>query len=155
MVFQFTDTDARPAATSILYETANERESPEYFTVSAHASAERTSKYLLNTMELIVPAALLIILAVLAFSYRDLIDVAVGFTGVVLSVLWMFGILGWLQIPAGVSIIIGPVLIVGLSVDYGLHVFMRYREQREAQSASNARAGSDATREGRAENEGI
>ncbi len=129
IVFQFSDNDARSAATTVLYETANDRQNPEYFTRGEHASDERQSKYLLNTMELIVPAALLIILAVLAFSYRDVIDVVVGFTGVVLSVLWMFGILGWLQIPAGVSIIIGPVLIVGLSVDYGLHVFMRYREQ--------------------------
>jgi predicted RND superfamily exporter protein len=131
MVFQFANTDDRSAATAALYETANDRTSPEYFTVGEHTRGERTSKLLMNTMELIVPAALLIILAVLAFSYRDLVDVAVGFAGVVLSVVWMFGILGWLQIPAGVSIIIGPVLIVGLSVDYGLHVFMRYREERD------------------------
>ena len=38
--------------------------------------------------------------------------------------------------------IIGPVLVVGPSVDYGLHVFMRYREEREARSASEDRAGS-------------
>ena len=131
MVFRFAETDDRSAATAALYESANDRESPEYFTRGEHAGDERQSAYLLNTMELIVPAALAVILAVLAFSYRDLVDVAVGFTGVVLSVLWMFGILGWLQIPAGVSVIIGPVLIVGLSVDYGLHVFMRYREQRD------------------------
>jgi predicted RND superfamily exporter protein len=130
MVFRFADTDARLAATAALHATANDRGSPDYFTVGEHASDDRTSAYLLNTMELIVPAALLLILAVLAFSYRDLVDVAVGFAGVVLSVLWMFGILGWLRIPAGVSIIIGPVLIVGLRVDYGLHVFMRYRERR-------------------------
>jgi len=130
IVFQFADGDARTAATAALYEAANERDSPEYFTAGEHASAATNAQYFQNTMELIVPAALLLILAVLAFSYRDVIDVLVGFTGVVLSVLWMFGILGWLQIPAGISVIVGPVLIVGLSVDYGLHVFMRYREQR-------------------------
>jgi predicted RND superfamily exporter protein len=42
----------------------------------------------------------------------------------------MFGILGWLGIPAGMTIVIGPVLIVALSIDFGLHVFMRYREER-------------------------
>jgi predicted RND superfamily exporter protein len=130
MVFRLADTDDRTAATAALYEAASDGDNPDYFTVGEHASDERTASVLLNTMQLVVPAALLIILAVLAFSYRDLVDVVVGFTGVVLSVLWMFGILGWLQIPAGVSIVIGPVLIVGLSVDYGLHVFMRYREQR-------------------------
>ena len=130
LVFPLADGDGRSAATAALHGAAGERASPEYFTVGEHASQDRTASYLTNTMQLIVPAALLLILTVLAFSYRDLVDVAVGFTGVVLSVLWMFGILGWLGIPAGVSVIIGPVLIVGLSVDYGLHVFMRYREQR-------------------------
>jgi predicted RND superfamily exporter protein len=133
MVFRLADNDDPTAATAALYETADERErSYEYFTTGEHARGASSAQYLQNTMELIVPAALLLILAVLAFSYRDLVDVVVGFTGVVLSVLWMFGILGWLQIPAGMSLIVGPVLIVGLSVDYGLHVFMRYREQRGA-----------------------
>ena len=130
MVFRLADDDARSAATAALHGAASERAGPEYFTAGEHATEERQASYLQNTMELIVPAALLVILAVLAFSYRDPVDVVVGFAGVVLSVLWMFGILGWLRIPAGVSVIIGPVLIVGLSVDYGLHVFMRYREQR-------------------------
>lgn len=137
MLFRFESPDAgddaaerRTAATAALYELAGQREGPEYFTLGEHAVAESNANFSQQTMELIVPVALLAILAVLAFSYRDLIDVIVGFTGVVLSVLWMFGILGWMQIPAGMTMIIGPVLIVGLSVDYGLHVFMRYREER-------------------------
>jgi predicted RND superfamily exporter protein len=130
MVFRFAETGDRSAATAALYETADQRQSPEYFTAGEHASAEANAQYMGNTMDLVVPVALLLILLVLAFSYRDLVDILVGFTGVVLSVLWMFGILGWLGIPAGMSLIIGPVLIVGLSVDYGLHVFMRYREER-------------------------
>ncbi|PSP53219.1 hypothetical protein BRC74_04855 [Halobacteriales archaeon QH_7_68_42] len=153
MVFQFAAEDESPrtAATVALYETTQDRENPELFTTGEHASAAANDQYMQNTMELVVPAALLMILLVLGFSYRDLVDVVVGFTGVVLSVLWMFGILGWLQIPAGMTLIIGPVLIVGLSVDYGLHVFMRYREQR----APDTRAGSEATREGRGAEENI
>jgi predicted RND superfamily exporter protein len=157
MVFQFAaeDESLHTAATAALHETTQDRETPELFTTGEHASAAANDQYMQNTMELVVPAALLMILLVLGFSYRDLVDVVVGFTGVVLSVLWMFGILGWLQIPAGMTLIIGPVLIVGLSVDYGLHVFMRYREQRGAQRASDTRAGSEATREGRGAEENI
>ncbi|WP_123538730.1 efflux RND transporter permease subunit [Halosimplex salinum] len=131
MVFQFAaDDERRSAATAALYEAAQEHEDPEVFTNGEHASAEINRQAQQNMMTLILPVALLMILVVLAFSYRDLVDVVVGFTGVVLSVLWMFGILGWLEIPAGMTIIIGPVLIIALSVDYGLHVFMRYREER-------------------------
>jgi len=130
MVFRFAGTGDRSAATAVLHEIADQRQNPEYFSAGEHASAAANAQYMGNTMGLVVPVALLLILLVLAFSYRDLVDILVGFTGVVLSVLWMFGILGWLGIPAGMSLIIGPVLIVGLSVDYGLHVFMRYREER-------------------------
>ena len=130
MVFRFAGTGDRSPATAALHEIADQRQNPEYFSAGEHASAAANAQYMGNTMGLVVPVALLLILLVLAFSYRDLVDILVGFTGVVLSVLWMFGILGWLGIPAGMSLIIGPVLIVGLSVDYGLHVFMRYREER-------------------------
>jgi len=143
VVFQFAAEDSGPrgpsadsAATAALYEAAQDTGGtggPEFFTVGSHAIDEMNAQYMQNTMQLIVPAALLMIFAVLAFSYRDVVDVLVGFAGVVLSVLWMFGILGWMQIPAGMTMTIGPVLIVGLSVDYGLHVFMRYREERGAE----------------------
>ncbi|MFC4449051.1 efflux RND transporter permease subunit [Halorussus aquaticus] len=139
MVFPFesvgedggSDASGRPQgtpATRALYEQAEE--TGDHFTAGPHAQMVANEQTQQDTFELILPAALAAILLVLAFSYRDLVDVIVGFVGVVLSVLWMFGILGWLQIPAGFTLIIGPVLIVGLSVDYGLHVFMRYREER-------------------------
>jgi predicted RND superfamily exporter protein len=115
-------------ATRALYEAADDEET--HFTIGPHARSVSNEQFQQDTFELILPAALVAILAVLAFSYRDLADVIVGFVGVVLSVVWMFGILGWLEIPAGITLVIGPVLIIGLSVDYGLHVFMRYREER-------------------------
>ena len=117
------------AATAALHDATGEYGDTEVFTVGEHAAANAVSP-LPELVEFVVPISLLVILVVLAFAYRDLVDVLVGFTGVVVSVVWMFGILGWLEIPASLTIIIGPVLIVGLSVDYGLHVFMRHREER-------------------------
>jgi predicted RND superfamily exporter protein len=133
MVFQFADgvdEETRTAATKALYDAAAEQDDPTVFTDGRHAGGDVAQQQQQNMMTLILPAALLMILVVLAFSYRDVVDVVIGFAGVLLSVLWMFGILGWLQVPAGMTLIIGPVLIIGLSVDFGLHVFTRYREQR-------------------------
>ncbi|WP_232701999.1 efflux RND transporter permease subunit [Halobacterium wangiae] len=135
MVFRFagsTDTEGTPFtdAQRVLYEQAADRSNPEFFTLGEHAQNVYNDQAMENVTTLILPVALAVILAVLAFAYRDLVDILVGFTGVVLSVLWMFGILGWLGVSAGSTFVIGPVLIVGLSVDYGLHVFMRYREER-------------------------
>ena len=117
-------------AQKVLYETAEASDDPEFFTLGEFSQEPWIEQQQQDTIWLIIPPALLLVLAVLAFAYRDLVDVLIGFTGVVLSVLWMFGILGWLGVPAGLSIVIGPVLIVALSIDFGLHVFMRYREHR-------------------------
>jgi predicted RND superfamily exporter protein len=148
MVFQMETTAATngfpqpPAdAQRALYETARDRENADYFTLGQYASQSYTRQANADTIELILPAALLFILGVLGFAYRDVADVVVGFVGVVVSVLWMFGILGWLGVPAGMTLIIGPVLITGLSIDYGLHVFMRYREQRGANEGVRAPMG--------------
>ena len=136
MVFQLADDDdaERSAATAALYDATGEYGDTAVFTIGQHASANAGS-LLPELVGFVVPISLLVILVVLAFAYRDLVDVLVGFTGVVVSVVWMFGILGWLAIPASLTIIVGPVLIVGLSVDYGLHVFMRHREERGGDEA--------------------
>jgi len=115
-----------------LYDAAQERSSPavEYFTTGEAAREPWTQQRQNDLIELIVVPALALILVVLAVTYRDVVDVVVGFLGVVLSVLWMFGVLGWLGVPAGLAVVIGPVLVIALSIDFGLHVFMRYREER-------------------------
>ncbi|MUV90211.1 MMPL family transporter, partial [Halapricum sp. CBA1109] len=113
-----------------IHRTAEGFGTAEYFTLGTAAREDLESAWNRNTLELVVPVSVLLILAVLAFAYRDIVDVVVGLLGVGISLVWTFGILGWLGVAAGAMIIVGPVLIVGLSVDYGLHVFMRHREQR-------------------------
>jgi predicted RND superfamily exporter protein len=117
------------AAQRVLYQTAQEDNS--FFTMGAHAQAEWEQQQIADVLWLIVPLALALVLVVLAFAYRDIVDVLVGFFGVCVALVWFFGILGWLGIPAGFTSIVGPVLIVALSIDFGIHVFMRYREQRD------------------------
>ncbi|QKY19991.1 MMPL family transporter [Halolamina sp. CBA1230] len=117
-------------ATAALYHTASDRSAAGLFVVNAAAWSEASSQFFTEMVELVVPAALAFILVVLGFAYRDLVDVIVGMVGVVLSVLWMFGLLGWLGVAAGTTSIIPVVLVAGLSIDYGFHVFNRYREQR-------------------------
>lgn len=84
-----------------------------------------------DTMSLIGPVALILVVLVLALAYRDLLDVLLGVAGIVLVQLWTFGTLGWLGIDFNPILIAVPVLLIGLSIDYCIHVFMRYRESRE------------------------
>jgi len=124
------DEEARDDAGAALYDTANEYEAAGVFVLNGDASDAYVDHFFGEMVELVLPVALLLILLVLAFSYRDLVDVVVGMTGVVLSVLWTFGLLGWLGVAAGIISIVPVVLITGLSIDFGFHVFNRYREQR-------------------------
>jgi predicted RND superfamily exporter protein len=123
-------------AQQTLYDAAADR--PAVFTMGTVAQAEWSEQQITDVFWLVVPPALLLVLAVLAFAYRDLVDVLLGFTGVCVSLVWFFGILGWLGIPAGFASIVGPVLIVALSIDFGLHVFMRYREEREVERSESS-----------------
>ena len=83
-----------------------------------------------DTMSLLGPLALLFVLVTLAIVYRDLVDVLLSLIGIVLVQIWTFGTLGWVGIAFNPILIAIPVLLVGLSIDYGIHVFMRYRERR-------------------------
>jgi predicted RND superfamily exporter protein len=126
-------------AQRVLFETAGDDEA--IFTMGTLAQAEFDEAQITDVFWLLIPPALVLVLAVLAVAYRDLVDILLGFVGVCVSVVWFFGILGWLGIPAGFASIVGPILIVALSIDFGLHVFMRYREQREGESGPADGAG--------------
>ena len=81
--------------------------------------------------------ALLVVLAILAFAYRTVLDVAIGFTGLVMTVAWTFGLvallgpghLGWTGPVSQLGVVV-PVLLVGLGIDYAVHLTAGYREQR-------------------------
>ncbi|MEF8784779.1 MAG: MMPL family transporter [Haloarculaceae archaeon] len=81
-----------------------------------------------DSFALIGPVALLLVLAILAIAYRDLLDVALGMGGIVLVLVWMAGFMGWANIGFTQILIAVPFLLIGLSIDYALHVVMRYRE---------------------------
>ncbi len=93
-----------------------------------------------DTLSLLGPLSLLFVLVTLAVVYRDLLDVLVSLLGIVLVQVWTFGWLGWSAIAFNPVLIAVPVLLVGLSIDYGIHVFMRYRERRARGGTSPAEA---------------
>jgi len=79
---------------------------------------------------LVVPLVLFVLAVVLVFAYRDLTDVLVSFTGVIVTLLWAFGLMGWLGLLNQQTGLVVPILAIALSIDFSFHVFMRYRERR-------------------------
>jgi len=84
-----------------------------------------------DSFAIITPFALVLIVFVLGITYRDVLDILLAFVGIGVVMAWLAGIMGWLAIPMNVILIAVPFLLIGLSIDYALHVVMRYREARQ------------------------
>ncbi|MFC7072044.1 RND family transporter [Halovenus rubra] len=84
-----------------------------------------------DSFTIITPFALVLILFVLGVSYRDITDILLAIVCIAVVLVWLQGIMGWLAIPMNVILIAVPFLLIGLSIDYAVHVVMRYREARQ------------------------
>jgi predicted RND superfamily exporter protein len=88
-------------------------------------------------MPVLLGASFLLIILILAFQFRRVSDVVLGVVGLASSVIWMAGISvllgpGYLGVTGPFSQIAMavPVLLVGLGIDYSVHLTSRYREER-------------------------
>ncbi|MXR20477.1 efflux RND transporter permease subunit [Halobacterium bonnevillei] len=105
---------------------------------------DASSRAIGDSFLIITPVALVLLLAVLGIAYRDVVDVLVSLFGIGVVLVWLQGIQGWLGIPSSSILIAVPFLLIGLSIDYSLHVVMRYREARAADG--DTESGSDGRR---------
>lgn len=92
---------------------------------------------MIDTLSILLPLSFLYVLVVLALLYRDPVDIAIGLFGIGLVLVWMAGFMGWTGIKLSPTIVLVPILLVGLAIDYSNHVFMRYRESRLDEGVDN------------------
>jgi predicted RND superfamily exporter protein len=121
----------------------------DYVVFGAGVITEEIDNSMDDSLAIVGPFALLFVVGALAVAYRDPLDIVLGVVGIVAVLVWTFGFMGWAGIAFNQMMIAIPVLLIGLSIDYAIHVFMRHREQREVVRASDTQAGSEATREQR------
>lgn len=91
-----------------------------------------------ESLLIVAPFAFLFVLVVLLIAYRDLLDIALGLLGIIMVLVWTLGIMGLLGISFNQIFIAVPVLLIGLSIDYAIHVFMRHREELVDQGCDSA-----------------
>ncbi|AFO56110.1 RND family transporter [Natrinema sp. J7-2] len=95
-----------------------------------------------DSLAIVGPLALLFVVVALVVAYRDLLDIVLGIIGIVAVLVWTFGVMGWAGIAFNQMFVAVPVLLIGLSIDYAIHVFMRHREQRAADGPDGTVRGS-------------
>ncbi|WP_135820670.1 efflux RND transporter permease subunit [Halostella litorea] len=102
-----------------------------YITFGFGIISEETQQSMDDSLAIVGPLALLFVLVTLLIAYRDIVDIVLGFVGIFTVLIWTFGFMGWADITFNQIMIAVPVLLIGLSIDYAIHIFMRHREQRQ------------------------
>ncbi|HWA97647.1 MAG TPA: MMPL family transporter [Pirellulales bacterium] len=92
--------------------------------------AYEASHEMKHSYEISALYALVIVLGLLWFDFRNLKYALLAAVPLGLGVLQMFGIMGLLNMPLNPANMIALPLILGIGVDYGVHLIHDYREQR-------------------------
>ncbi|WP_435178317.1 MMPL family transporter [Halorussus sp. AFM4] len=124
-----------------IQEVARQTMDREVMVFGSGIISQETQQSMTDSIAIVGPMALLFVVLTLLIAYRDLLDILLGVFGIGAVLVWTFGFMGWAGITFNQIFIAVPVLLIGLSIDYAIHVFMRHREEREereAQGASNA-----------------
>ena len=83
-----------------------------------------------DSLTIVMPLVLLLILGFLIVAYRDPVDLVLGLIALVVTLLWTFGTVGYAGIPFDQNMIAVPVLLLAVGIDFGIHIINRYREER-------------------------
>ena len=102
----------------------------EYLVFGAGVIGDEIDSSMSDSLLIVGPLALIFVLVALAVAYRDVLDILLGLVGIAAVLVWTFGFMGWTGIDFNQIFIAVPVLLIGLSIDYAIHIFMRHREER-------------------------
>jgi|GEM_PF-887545 len=83
-----------------------------------------------DDISMLLPIALVVIVLLLILIYRDIADTLIGLLGLIVAIIWTFGISTLIGIQMSTIAIAVPILILALGIDYSLHLVFRYREER-------------------------
>ena len=93
-----------------------------------HFLSQSLNESMAGDLSVLLPIVILVIIGVLYLSFRTLRGVLLPLAVVVLSLLWVFGVMGWVGIPVTAVSFILPVLLLAIGIAYGIHILNHYRE---------------------------
>ncbi|MFP3871705.1 MAG: efflux RND transporter permease subunit [Candidatus Aenigmatarchaeota archaeon] len=102
--------ETRVSATQVMMEEINE-------------SADRS-------LQTLLPIALVLVIVILFIVFRSVLETVLSLGSLAIAIVWTFGFGVILDYKFNPMIIAVPILITGLVIDYGIHMIMRYREEK-------------------------
>lgn len=82
-----------------------------------------------RNMFILLPIAFIMVLVILGLVFRNIVEVFICLAALVMGILWMYGFGTALGFSFNPMTIVVPILMVGLGIDYGIHLTMRHREE--------------------------
>jgi predicted RND superfamily exporter protein len=79
-------------------------------------------------MEPIFLVLVVVLFVVLLIAFRRLSDPGITMASLLLAILWQIGIISWLGFSLDLFQFMVPLLLMGLGIDFSLHLIMNYRE---------------------------
>ena len=112
-----------------IYELVNRFSDPEYFYVSSLPITRATViEYMQRDMRVFTPVAIGLCIFLLMLSFRSWTGVFLPFFVVGFSIIWTFGIMGWLDMSLAFIGTLIPVMLVAIANNYGIHIISHYYE---------------------------
>ena len=80
----------------------------------------------------LMPLAAAFIVVVLLLVFRKVTDVIFPFATIAVALIWIMGAMGYLGIPfTSILVALAP-LLLGITIDYAIHILFRYNEERRS-----------------------
>ena len=120
-----------------IYELVNRFSYPEYFYVSSLPITRATViEYMQRDMRVFTPVAIGLCIFLLMLSFRSWTGVFLPFFVVGFSIIWTFGIMGWLNMSLSFIGTLIPVMLVAIANNYGIHIISHYYEYSRSDTMS-------------------
>ena len=106
----------------------------KFESVEAHALGQSVLDNAINdasneSTDQLFMLVIILVIGVLFATFRSLVDVGLTMFALMMAIIWSNGFASLLQFEPSFFAVIVPILLVGLGVDYGIHLVMRYREE--------------------------
>lgn len=80
-------------------------------------------------MAKLIPLVILVMIAVLYLSFRNIRGIVLPLLIVAVTVIWVTGLMGWVGVPLSMISVIMPIILISIGIADGIHILTRYREE--------------------------
>jgi len=95
-----------------------------------HTSSLEMMEAMNRDNQFLASAAVLFILGVLFLIFRKISDTFFPYITIAVAMIWLLGVMGYAGIPFTMALVALMPLLLGICINYAIHIMFRYREER-------------------------